>query len=530
VRAALYARVSTEEQVEGYSIDAQRRAFHALCEGRGWMPHREYIEEGRSARTENMGKRPIFKQCIEDALAKQFDILVVHKLDRFSRNLVVTLQHFDKLSKAGIAFVSINEMMDFSTPYGRLSLTMLGGLAQFYSDNLSQETKKGWHERRMQGLYCGLLPFGAMKSENGVPVPHPDTYPGLVMAFELAAQGKSDREVAMPLNAAGFRTAGNQGNRPFSRDTVRDMLQNRFYLGEIPDGNGGWIKARHEPFINEELWNQAQETRERNRKAPINRPSRATISSLTGITYCWYCKGRIHTGVSKRGKKRMLCSSRAKGWNCPQKSTLLEVYEYQIEKYLETFHVPQDYQDRILEAHRKLQEAYDDSEKERTRLKGQLERLKRLFAWGDLTEEQYITEKENALKELDRLTPPEVKSRALERLAEFLKNIPKAWREANQEQRNKLARQLFDEVWVKDKQVIAVKPRPELKPFFQLSYEEWLKKFESYNPSPLGIANGNLTTEKTEKRWKMSPEFHGSDGREEKTLPRRRRRIKAPIW
>jgi len=143
MRAALYARVSTEEQVEGYSIDAQRRAFRALCEGRGWTPYREYIEEGRSARTENINKRPVFKQCIEDALAKEFDVLVVHKLDRFSRNLLVTLQYFDKLSKNGIAFVSINEMMDFSSAYGRLSLTMLGGLAQFYSDNLSQGTKKG---------------------------------------------------------------------------------------------------------------------------------------------------------------------------------------------------------------------------------------------------------------------------------------------------------------------------------------------------------------------------------------------------
>jgi len=73
-------------------------------------------------------------------------------------------------------------------------------------------------------------------------------------------------------------------------------------------------------------------------------------------------------------------------------------------------------------------------------------------------------------------------------LAEFLKNVAKAWREANEEQRNKLARQLFDEIWVKDKQVIAVKPRPELKPFFQLSYEEWLKKFESENSTPPGVA------------------------------------------
>jgi len=97
MKAALYARVSTEEQTEGYSIDAQKRAFQALCQGRGWTPCREYIEEGKSARTDNINKRPVFKQMMSDAETKQFDVLVCHKLDRFSRNLRITLEYFEKL-------------------------------------------------------------------------------------------------------------------------------------------------------------------------------------------------------------------------------------------------------------------------------------------------------------------------------------------------------------------------------------------------------------------------------------------------
>ena len=194
MRAALYARVSTEEQLEGYSIDAQKRAFQALLEGRGWAPCRYYIEEGKSARTEDINKRPVFKEMIGDALSAKFDVLVVHKLDRFSRNLRITLEYFEKLSKAGVAFVSMNEQMDFSQPWGKLSLAMLGAMAQFYSDNLSQETRKGKRERKAQGLYNGLLPFGAKKrnrkSKKSLPVPAPETYPGLVMAFELARQGR----------------------------------------------------------------------------------------------------------------------------------------------------------------------------------------------------------------------------------------------------------------------------------------------------------------------------------------------------
>ncbi|MBA7694451.1 hypothetical protein ES703_103061 [subsurface metagenome] len=493
MRAALYARVSSEEQVEGYSIDAQRRAFKALVEGRGWTVYQEYIEEGKSARTDNINRRPAFKQMVTDALAKKLDVLVVHKLDRFSRNLRVTLEYFDKLSKAEVTFLSINEQMDFSTPWGKLALTFLGGMAQFYSDNLSQETKKGWHERRAQGLYCGLLPFGAMKSEDGVPVP--DTreiylnghktcnYEGLQLTFQTAANEKSDKEVAQTLNATGYRTAGNQGNRPFSKDTVRGLLTNRFYLGYLPDGNGGWVKGKHKAFIDEELWSQVQEMRRRNATSTHSRcPSKRRVCSLSGISYCWYCKGRIHVSFTKKGKPRLGCYNRAKGWECPQESALVEVYEEQIKEYLDTFHIPQDYQSKILEAHRKLQAAYVDTDRERARWEAQLERIKNLYKWGDMRKEDYLREKDAVQKELRVFVPAGSQAKNLDKLAGFLANVAQAWEEATGEQRNKIARSLFQEIWIKDKQVVAVKPQPELEPFFQLNYEEFVNKVLKMRP------------------------------------------------
>jgi len=105
LRAALYARVSSEEQVEGYSLDAQCRAFRSLIEGRGWTCYKEYIEEGRSAHNDNVRKRPVFQEAIEDALAGKFDVLVVHKIDRFSRKLRITLEYFEKLGRCGGAGV-----------------------------------------------------------------------------------------------------------------------------------------------------------------------------------------------------------------------------------------------------------------------------------------------------------------------------------------------------------------------------------------------------------------------------------------
>jgi hypothetical protein len=112
------------------------------------------------------------------------------------------------------------------------------------------------------------LPFGTAKGVDGVPVADPKTSPGLLKAFELAAAGRSDRQIAAGLNASGYRTAGSQGNRLFSKHTVKGILTNRFYIGFIPDGAGGWLQARHSPLIPLEMFEAARLARRRNRRMP----------------------------------------------------------------------------------------------------------------------------------------------------------------------------------------------------------------------------------------------------------------------
>ena len=484
MRAALYARVSSEEQVEGYSLDAQKRAFLTLVQGRGWTVYRQFVEEGRSAHTEDIRKRPVFKEAIEDAVAGKYDVLVVHKIDRFSRKLRVTLEYFEKLGKAGIGFVSIQNEMDYSTPTGKFMLVMQGGLAELYSDNLSEEVKKGLHERRLQGLYNGLLPFGAAKGDDGVPVPHPHTFPGLKMSFELASMGKSDRQVARALNDAGYRTAGNQGSRLFSKDTVRGMLTNRFYPGEISDGNGGWLKARHQPIISYEMYEAAQTARERNRRNPAKTTrADARVSSLSGVARCVECGATLRT-MRNRGVARMVCNTRLKRGDCAQKSARLDIYETQLQDYLDAFQIPEDYQQKLLEAQRQLAQAYDDAEAHRKRLQKALARLRDLYKWGDIDKEQYRTESREIEEEMATLQVPADADETMENLAQFLRDVSLAWRRATSEQRNKLAKTLFESVWIKDQQVFGVTPRPELKPFFDLQYSGLSNDVLQWRPRP----------------------------------------------
>ena len=355
---------------------------------------------------------------------------------------------------------------------------------EFYSDNLSQETKKGWAERLAQGLYRGPLPFGAMKGEDGVPVPDPETHPGLVIAYELAAQGKSHRDVARGLNGAGFRTTKGQ---PFSKDTVDDILQNRFYQGELPKFNGNgqhaeWVPGRHQPLVSTELFEAAQMSRKRNRRFSA-RTTRgdARLSALSGVARCAACGATLRT-YRQRDVARMVCNTRLKNGECDQKSARLDIYEEQLQGYLEAFHIPWDYREKLLEAQRKLLAAYDYVEKRRSQLRAAVARLQELYQWGHKSREEYLREHEELEREIGSLQPQEGQGAVLKKLATFLENVAQAWLDASEGQRNRLARQLFEAVWIREQRVMAVTPRPELKPLFDLRYDGLSKYVLQWRP------------------------------------------------
>jgi hypothetical protein len=148
-----------------------------------------------------------------------------------------------------------------------------------------------------------------VKAEDGVPVA--DTQPldisgratnnnaGLLLAFERAAEGATDSEVAERLNTAGYRPKDTARRARFTRDAVRTILQNRFYVGELPlgkRGSGGWIKDAHDPIVPAELFDQVQRQRAR-RATRVNAasvPKRSRVNALSGLTFCAECAEPRH--------------------------------------------------------------------------------------------------------------------------------------------------------------------------------------------------------------------------------------------
>jgi site-specific DNA recombinase len=479
-RAALYVRVSSEEQVEGYSLPAQRRAIEDYCRAHGYAIVQRYADEGKSGRGDDLAKRPAFKQMLDDADAGRFDVVIVHKNDRFARNRRVAFDAFHRLGSAGVGFVSIVENMDYSTPAGQLMLTMLVGLSQFYSDNLSAETKKGKAERKRQGYWNGLLPFGVTTDTRGIPcldrsarycdvATRREVVPadGLLMAYEPAAGGQSDREIAKALNDAGYRTSGNRGMNRWSKDSVRPMLQNRFYVGELPDGVGDWLPAKHGPFIDLNVFERAQLARERN----ATRPRRVTTEkrspwALSGVATC-ACGATMTAYGHASGRQRVQCSRRTQTKDCDAPTFFASVVEEQLGAFLQGFAIPEEERARLVAAWRERQENQPNRGAERAAIQRKLARIRDLYEEGDLDKATYQAKR--AALHADLAALPECSASSADagdRLAAYLNDVALAWRAATPEERNKLARQMFNAVTIDNRTAVEITPRPDLRPFF----------------------------------------------------------------
>ena len=246
-----YIRVSTEDQTQGYSLDAQRAGIQEYCERNGYQLVRFYSDEGVSAHTDKISKRPQLSLLLEHAKQEQFDVVVVHTLDRWARNMRVQTEALEILGKARIGFVSVTENVDYTTPEGQLMLTMMGGFAEFYSAQLGRHVEKAMKQRARQGLQNGSVPFGYLKDDKtSIPCPVPKEAEAVRTVFAKRAAGETNGRIAVWLNVAGFRTR--RGN-PFSDGSVRDMLGFRFYLGVVRLGDEEF-HGQHEGIIAPELF------------------------------------------------------------------------------------------------------------------------------------------------------------------------------------------------------------------------------------------------------------------------------------
>src|ERR1700730_4893666 len=150
-RAVIYARVSTFDQTPENQLLELRR----YVEARGWTVAEEYVDRGVSGAKD---RRPALDQLIAEAKRRRFDVLVCWRLDRLGRNLKHLITLLEELQGLGVAFVSLAEGIDATTPAGRLQMHILGAIAEFERSRLRERTTAGLARAKSQGRQLGRRP------------------------------------------------------------------------------------------------------------------------------------------------------------------------------------------------------------------------------------------------------------------------------------------------------------------------------------------------------------------------------------
>jgi DNA invertase Pin-like site-specific DNA recombinase len=169
LRPALYARVSTDQQ----TTDNQLLELRGYATARGWVCE-EYIDRGVSGAKDS---RPGLDRLVADARRRKFDLVVCWRLDRLGRNLCHLVVLLEELRVVGVAFVSLNEGIDATTPAGKLQLHVLAALAEFERERIRERVHAGLARARAQGTRLGrpwkvpaaiVVPGGSVRTAAGM--------------------------------------------------------------------------------------------------------------------------------------------------------------------------------------------------------------------------------------------------------------------------------------------------------------------------------------------------------------------------
>ena len=472
-RVAIYIRVSSEEQLEGHSLGAQRRVCTDVAEKRGWNVYHVYEDPGFSAKDD---RRPAFLQMMADAEQSLFQIILVHKLDRFSRSIENTLFYFKKMNQYNVVFASATENFDFSSSQGRLFFNMMAVFAQWYLENLSAESVKGKEEMFRKGIHNGMVPFGYIRDEKTHKIKVvPDEAEAVRTAFEMAATGDYTDRVIASFLSENFKT---RRGRTWSKDTVCNMLRNEFYYGMVAHRDQ-LRPGNQDAIITRELYGKAREARKSRvgepqnyaypRRDPAAMPDSSQFYMLQRIIRCDGC-GR-HLRIQTAGKyKYYKDSSAERGLSCEMagRSMKMDEADAHVLDILAQIKLPEDWQQEI--EHRAVkQDALQEAQKKKALIDEKLQRLDDVYFNGAFTRDEYFEKRSALMEEQKSLIVPDQmvtleQGLVLDSLHEYIEK-------ATETERSEICHLILDSVYVnfEEGRIIRIKPNVEFNELFRLA-------------------------------------------------------------
>ena len=433
IRAVVYARFSSNMQ-RSESITAQKRACYKYINEKGYLPVGDYIDEALTAT--NL-QRPGFQKMLEDAQKRLFDVVIVHKMDRFSRNVYDALDVQRKLSNYGVRIESVIERFD-ETPEGELQRVIQLGVGQYYSQNLAREVIKGLKENAYKAIHNGgIPPYGFdVDPETKKYIINEHEASGIRIMFEKIIQGWSYRELSEYLNLLGYRTK--IGNKFSATSSFYDILTNPKYMGvytynrSVSKPKQIGMKRSHRKnknaeeiicipngvpaIVDEETFELVQKLLKQRRRSKGQHKAKE-VYLLTGLVECAECGSAYHgsSRIGGRNKSKYVsyrCSKRKKLENpCKCKEINKSLLDEFVVNQLYTTLLNQTNLEQLLESvNIKLKQKYKDMDQDLPQLQKQLDEvsqkisnLVQAIAMGGLGSLETITQ------EIQRLEHDKVK-------------------------------------------------------------------------------------------------------------------------
>lgn len=280
---ALYTRVSTTEQsLNGHSLDEQEDRLRSYCSAMGWTDVKLYTDAGISGASTD---RPALRMMIRDVQRHIVERVVVYKLDRLSRSQKDTLMLIEDIFLAnGCDFVSISENFDTSSPFGRAMIGILAVFAQLEREQIKERMMMGKLARAKQGKFHGSVrvPIG-YDYDDGNLVTNPYEKMQVIRIFNEFLAGVPMNRIVRELNAEGYTTKYGK----WHYNTARELITKKTYLGLL-EYKGECYRGSHEAFISQEMYDNVQTMLHRRKEALESRGIRCghANSYLGGILVC----------------------------------------------------------------------------------------------------------------------------------------------------------------------------------------------------------------------------------------------------
>lgn len=350
-KAVAYCRYSSDNQREE-SIEAQTRAIREFAERNNYSVVKIYADEAKSATSDN---RPEFLKLIKDSKAGVFDCVIVHKLDRFSRDRYDSAFYKKELKKNGVRLISVLENLDDS-PESIILESVLEGMAEYYSANLAREVMKGMKETAYQCKHTGgIAPLGYDVNPDKTYSINLHESQIVRDIFVMYREGKTYGEILDHLRLNQYKT---KGGREFGKNSLNNILRNEKYsgtyvfnkIGQKERGKKHVYKKAEEDIIrveggmpqivDKELWMDVQKMLNASSQSSKMAKASKEIYLLSGLIFCAKCGGAMVGNRRFSGRNKALyvtyeCNTRKRTKECDMKAINRDYIEDVVINYIE---------------------------------------------------------------------------------------------------------------------------------------------------------------------------------------------------